>query len=545
MLFAGMSGSIVGRVSCLMGCAVLTTWLAMGNGVCVAQGPPAAAPAKAAAPAGPKKYKALPVFPRMVGESKDAKDLRKSVEKTVRSVLRGSTPFNDSQRTFDAWYTHYVFPMMTQVENLGQLSEMRLEFFKTSVQGAKAKELHDHLVQNLALPQMTAIATEDYHPAARCNAMLIIAGLNFQEGVTVGLAKTQPEPLLQALKPMLDALEDPQQIDAVRVAALVGIQRHVEMDRMFPADRPLSSAAKREIGRVMLDLVRAKQPPAGVKRSPEGHAWIQRRGIEVLAALGEVGDNGEVLAAVTNILADEDAPISLRCSAAGSLVRFNYSDPASVDAAGIARDLAKLATMACTNEVNRVEQLLAREAEDKELRQILTRGGGPVGPDAGDYSAGGEFDAGGPGVFPGAIPGRTAASAAKPLSSLETARIRATRRRIKYQLHCIDLALGSKEQPGLAQLAQEPEDQSAIAAIKARVGEILQVIDMAELDLESMVGEIRDKVAQLEPFGKAKPRAAGQPPAAPADDLPGGGAPKAELPGGGAPKADLPGGLAP
>ena len=54
-----------------------------------------------------------------------------------------------------------------------------------------------------------------------------------------------PVPLIQSLKVMLDELANPQQIDGVRAASLVGILRHVEIDRQL-ADVP--GAQRRLVG---------------------------------------------------------------------------------------------------------------------------------------------------------------------------------------------------------------------------------------------------------------------------------------------------------
>ena len=66
---------------------------------------------------------------------------------------------------------------------------------------------------------MKQLAAGPYHPAVQVNAMLMIGELNSVE--------QPPTPLPEALDAMIAAVQDTKLSDAVRVAALVGIERHV------------------------------------------------------------------------------------------------------------------------------------------------------------------------------------------------------------------------------------------------------------------------------------------------------------------------------
>ena len=69
------------------------------------------------------------------------------------------------------------------------------------------------------------MAKQNYHPAARYNAMLIVGELNDKEAVKGGSSPTAPEPSAQALIAMLKELDSPTQIDPVRVACLINYGR--------------------------------------------------------------------------------------------------------------------------------------------------------------------------------------------------------------------------------------------------------------------------------------------------------------------------------
>ena len=172
----------------------------------------------------------------------------------------------------------------------------------------------------ITLPKMTEIAKGNFHPAARMNAMLIIGDLNRKEAVQA-VPPQPPEPLVEAVPVMIDELADPKQIDAVKVAAMVGLLRHVQADvrQRGPqggAQQPqrIDDATRNRINQVTLDILNLKDPPPG--RTPEGHAWMQRRAIDILAVMGTISSDVNAAQTIEAMISNPDAPVSLRCTAA-------------------------------------------------------------------------------------------------------------------------------------------------------------------------------------------------------------------------------------
>ena len=120
-----------------------------------------------------------------------------------------------------------------------------------------------------------------------------------------------PIPKIESLKVMLDELANPQQIDGVRAAALVGILRHVEIDRQL-ADVPggqrrlVGNNAEIMIADAMLKLVNEKEAPEG--RSQGGHDWMRRRAVEILGCLGGPGQNNNVLGGPGRVADGQQGP---------------------------------------------------------------------------------------------------------------------------------------------------------------------------------------------------------------------------------------------
>ena len=366
---AGAHSPIVVRPTWLLGklatMAALVLLIAAVHAPAVAQDPaPAPAPTPPAAP----KYESLPVAQELLDDTR----LRLETTATVRDILNGDVGLLGQEALFDAFYTRYVFAKMTQTDDasLAVIAKDRQKLL-TDLSRTKSTDAHKRLV-DLALSTMTTVVKGNFHPAVRYNAMLIIGELNSQEMVLIG-EQAPPVPSLPALKVMLDELKNPDQIDAVRAAAMVGILRHAEYDGQRPDTQRMPADARKFVRDDMLALLAATDPPPG--RSPEGHQWLQRRAVEVLGALGEVGDGGNVLTALLAILDDAAAPISYRCEAAIALGRLQYPQGFAIDPAVMAQKMGDLATQIARDEAALLEELLL-EVDIESLQGTGRRGSG-------------------------------------------------------------------------------------------------------------------------------------------------------------------------
>ena len=538
-----------GTVCAASGFLVVFSSIALGAGAALAQ----PAGAKPAAPG----YEELDVYAKMVGDSREAKSMRSSVQRDVRSILRGTTSLSEKQRLFDAWFNVYYFPLMTKVANVDKVDQMRRDLFEDSIQAARSAEAHDHLVITLTFPMMKSLAEGNYHPAVRYNAMLTIADLNAREARTVG-NRTPPEPLPQALTYMLAALPREGLSDALRVAALYGIRRHVELDRKFPGYQPIPGNLKQQIMTAMEKIASADQPPAGSDRSPDGHAWIRRMAIETLAALGYVGDGNKYVTLLDQVVADEGAAASLRCTAARSLGRFNYAGATGIDPMALAADLGNLAADACQTEVERmdVEREIRKLKKDSGNSGSGFPGMGPPGMPGGADGPPGMPGMPGGGGMPGmpgggGMPGFGGGgsglfSSSDDISPEEQRSVMRTRRLLKFHFFCVQQGLGSEEdQTSIGALVADPR-KAEFKKIRDALSKLMDVTDEEDMSQEELGKMLRDKLGALKALvvrEKDLPAPVG---GAPPSDVPGG--PPADVPGGapadvpGGPPADVPGG---
>lgn len=354
------------------------------------------------------------------------------------AVLRGQQSLADNRDQFRLYYTGYLFPRMTQYSNPEiDITAIRDEIF-SNLRFPNANEAAHAELVNVCLQAARGLAEGDYHPATRYNAMLIIGELNSVEGAV----NVPPQPLSAALDVMLGTLRSAEQIDAVKVAALIGIQRHVQTLKARQQNE-LTSDRQQQITQTMLALLNGP-PPAG--RDPQGHAWIERQAIEILALLGQVGDQDQVFQAFLEAMSSPTNPLFLRCAAAKGLAELTYPGNFSTDSNVVYRQLGLLAYDCCQRELDRVnEWILLNEPAETEEAAVARPGA------AGQHSAATDQE-----IF-----------AAASLRQAHMMRVR-----LKEQLDNVQLALDQ-----LGDLAKNADQRDLRTAVSVAVGDALKALD--------------------------------------------------------------------
>jgi hypothetical protein len=279
-----------------------------------------------------KQYEELPV-----------EDLRKNSGSISGMLMAGKFETDQQKQNFNDYYQKYFLPRWTQARNIGSLpgyrKELRVSHFGKKSPNAIA---HDYL-NGLVLDFMKNLAAGPYHPAVQVNAMLMIGELNSVEQPT-------PLPLPEAMNVMIGSLEDEKLPDAIRAAALVGIQRHVASDRLTAGQ--LTADVRKKLDSDLLKLAASDLPegPAG-----PGREWILGQALETLGILGSAGENGAVAKQMLKTVADSKLSFSTRTIAAESLGNLSYAgvgiNPVEATAA-----LGQFAIDACTEELRLVKE---------------------------------------------------------------------------------------------------------------------------------------------------------------------------------------------
>ncbi|MEO8494366.1 MAG: hypothetical protein ABI614_04805, partial [Planctomycetota bacterium] len=483
----------------------------------------------------------------------------------------------------------YFLPIFTSPENRGALPEWRDTLLSKDLRTARSPEATVYL-RGQVITYMKAFAQSpppkyNFHPAVRYNAMLVIGDLNAVEygsRYPNDQKAMVPEPLAEALDVLIAEYKSPTQIDAVRVAALVGIDRHVKLDLGVPKERNIPGSKKKAIVDEMIALLNSA-PPAG--RTAEGHTWMQRRAIDILAALGMVGAYPEANAALEKIVADNAAPISLRCTASEALAQWAPNSQQKVDAGTVSKNLGLIAIKACKDELDRIAALERQAKEMKQLRELIKKASpvasGQFGSATGGAGTGMDGMYGGEGYGGGGATGEQAMDpgmdtmygggmgmyggmAGSPTAKVPTdPRIVWSQRRLKYQLTCVKhglagMSIAGKTSPqakAIEQIAKAvdtalaltnpPADKPTLEGLTASIREGVRGLaflapEAAEIGAEPVVDLPVDGLPPAaDPASPAAPAAAAATPAAPAAPVANPVAPPAEA----ALPTDLPPGL--
>lgn len=502
------------KVRRVVGLVLMSGALAIPGGA-MAQAP-AAAPAAAAAPAG--NYTVIPISEKMFANGRET-SAAQTLGRNVAKVLSGEMALGD-EPFFDNYYTRHLFAMYTQTDakSLAKLPKERSNFLRNHIQRTRRPEIHDHLVQ-LTFRSMKDIVTNNYHPAVRYHAMMIIGDLNSKEMTTPGPNGTPPVPLAEARDFMLAELGNPKQVDGVRVAALLGILRHTEISAY---GTPLPPAVKQNIVKVIQPLATDKNIPAD--RSPEGHAWMRSRAVEVLAHLGRPQYDAPLVQTLTTIMADSSEPTSLRFAALTSLGRMNLSGATNFTGDQLARQMAMLAVQATREQLAPIDDQLTAEKEKLRLS-----GGGPggygggySGGERGGYSSGAGYPGGGPGGMAGTV-------VKTPQQLKEEARLTIVQRVLKDHMLKTRIGLdGADGKSGAVTAAKAAAQKDYIKKVSDAVTALAKVSDMKDARTEGpprladLAKEIRAKMIDLDRVAKtggapAAPAAAPEGPEGPAE----------------------------
>ncbi len=446
----------------------------------------------------------------------------------VYEVLRGGSGLNETfiiaegtpgentitnQQLLSGWYENYHFALMTQADNMGDIDLRRLEFIKELTTFCTDNDIHSYVVDQIALPQMQLFLQENFHPAVKYNAMLIIGQLNSQVVVT-NEGRSVPAPLPAALTLMVDAIKAGPPTDAILLASWIGVLRHVRLDRI---NQQIAANDIVAITGEAMKLLNQTTPPAN--RSAGGQVWLQRRAIDVLAMIGQ--DDQKILPKIISIMQDEKAAMSLRLTAARALKYFNYSPSTQVPVESTSNALGTLIVRICRNEIDRVDQEKALAALQEASGVSAGEGdmggmGGAMGGMGGDMGG----DMGGMGGMGGAIGGMGGMGGSDDVKSMlkpkEKRQVDYTRRILVYQLFHVYEAIGEKQirtTPPIGMHAAVVQDAAGQLALD-RVGDAMTaLIDILripepdeskpaedELNRDELLEEIAAEIRKLESF---------------------------------------------
>jgi len=209
------------------------------------------------------------------------------------------------------------------------------EFLLGGIEDAKAFEDASRIV----LDFMVALARDPKADAAvRVNAMLLIGELR---------GKDNKQPWAPAVPALAAATADGKLPAEVRIAALAGLSRHLEVPKTGGGERADAKAVADALAMVISSSTAGMDPAAA--------NWLLSRALAVLPAAVPVLPK-ELAAAVIKVLEDASRPIDVRVRAAAALGAA-AKPPSTIDAAKAVTTIRALASAALAQDLERMTRL--------------------------------------------------------------------------------------------------------------------------------------------------------------------------------------------
>ena len=249
-------------------------------------------------------------------------------------LLRAGSLNPDQLKLLTEYYTEYELARWTQMANRAEVRKFREELLRQLAQAEG--QTHDQVVQ-IVLNLLLKMAEGNHHPVARVNAVLALGELNRVEP----RGTKPPEPLPAAQPILFQMVQNAQMPEMLRVAALVGLRRHVELGAV-------ADPTKTQWATGLLSLVQERSSSG---RASAGRDWLRQLAIEVLELLKTPGPNGQVALALIELLADTNQPMSIRVAAARAVGNLHYSQGFPADLNKLIREMGQLALDAINTEL--------------------------------------------------------------------------------------------------------------------------------------------------------------------------------------------------
>lgn len=218
----------------------------------------------------------------------------------------------------------YVYPLMTQPEELADAGTMRDGFFRTFMRSDLSQQARQQLINGSILPAMETIVNgSDYYPAARLNAIAMIGRLDDRGLVRSGSDATPPIPSAAAFTFLSDSLTNADLPAYLKAAAIQSITRHLKIDRAAQG-RILDDAARAKLTS-FAESTLAGSIPGQDQWGPELDYWLKRRSVQLIGEVGTPGPNGRLVDLLVKIASDESQTLWMQFDAVKALRTINFA----------------------------------------------------------------------------------------------------------------------------------------------------------------------------------------------------------------------------
>lgn len=269
----------------------------------------------------------------------------------IKERLREGGQLDKAARDF---FEATVLPQLELDENRSLIERTRKRIRELALGDVADDKAYGEIALLLA-ERMTALARDEQaEPVVRVNAMLLVSELKSKDG----------KPWPPAALALASAAGDKELPVAVRIAALVGVAKHV-------AAGGGDEAVVKTFGPPVMAILAEPTPPDQAVE----HDWLASRALQLVPLLMQPAPP-KASALLAALVADEARSIDLRVRAAAAL-GATADAQSGVDAAALVETIRALAVRALEAEE---KAAAARRFEDRYRRGGAAPAGGPAAP---------------------------------------------------------------------------------------------------------------------------------------------------------------------
>ena len=277
--------------------------------------------------------------------------------KQVDEILEGGG--NIGAPIIAEFFDGYVFPSMTLTDKrvISSLGSKRTKFLKDYLNAKVTGGVRTGMI-NITINAMQKICANDaLHPAARLNAVYLLGILD--QTPAVRLKNQLPVPsqaAFSSLRKIFESSRDQRSFPVyLKVAALAGIQRHIEIDRLTGG----SLISKDEKTALLTDI------DAILKDEQTGDLayWLKRRGMQVVGLIGRP----ESIDTALSMLNSKDAGLWLQFDALEAIGKLNLRSNSAEKNTEVAVAVAGFLARSFENESKSIEQSVTKLVFDNML----------------------------------------------------------------------------------------------------------------------------------------------------------------------------------
>lgn len=453
-----------------------------------------------------KRYKTIPTNEKFrdIDTSELSGEARRNATRKNSDARRARTESKTAARSaiengnIDAakdYLNGYVYPQMTQPEQLSDAGTMRDGFFRTFMRSDLSQQARQQLISSSILPAMETIVNgNDYYPAARLNAIAMIGRLDDRGLVRSGSDATPPIPSSAAFAFLSGTLTNADLPAYLKAAALQGITRHLKIDRAAQG-RILDDAARNQLTAFAVSTIQGKTPGQDQWES-ELDYWLKRRSVRLIGEVGSPGPGGRLVDLLVKVIADEAQTLWMQFDAVKALRTIDFTGQSAEKSAEIVLAVTNFLQQSLDKEAVRIQNMLDDliyknilygdddfEVNGSRYEENIGKSGGASMGREMDF-IGGEMEMMGGMGMSGS--GRKSMEKPSVIVELPTYQLNLIRRRMKILAYTSNDVLVNAQ--GLSSVAGEKEKQ-LIAAFEKFTQQFMKqsstgIVDLDEVDTE-------------------------------------------------------------